>query len=169
MQKIQQRDMAPGRGRRDAFPSRHGLFIPQESEQVLNRGAEHEHRYFRCGRYFTVGHEWYATIREGRDIGPYTTREEAEMALACHVTACFVGASGHIGQLDAHGGRDATVLEVLVQELASCREQARLRSENCAYAWAQQRLDELAEHPDRYGYVDIRVRALRHFLSELDS
>lgn len=135
---------------------------------MLNRGLEQDHVYFRCGRYFTIGHEWYVTVREGHDIGPFASRNEAEMSLAGHVTACFV-ASGHIGQLDAHGGRDATVLEVLVQELASCREQARLRQENAAYVWAQQRLDEFNEHPKKYGYIDIRVRALRHFLSELDS
>jgi len=168
VKKIQQRNMASDRGSREAFPSRHGSFIPQESEQVLNRGAEHEHRYFRCGRYFTVGHEWYATIREGRDIGPYSTRDEAQMALARHVTDCFVDSAGHIGQLDAHGRRDATVLEVLVQELASCREQTRLRNENSAYVWVQQRLAEYEEHPDRHDCPGIRARALMYFLAEMD-
>ncbi len=136
---------------------------------MLNRGSEHERRYFRCDRYFTVGHEWYVTTREGRDIGPYITRAETQMALARHVTDCFVDRAGHIGQLDAHGRRNATVLEVLVQELASCREQARLRTENSAYIWAQQRLAEYEEHPDRHDHVGIRASALRYFLSELDA
>lgn len=167
--KIQQGATGPRRGIPDAFGSRHGgSHLPYESHPILNRGPEHDRVYFRCGRYFTVGHEWYVTLREEKDIGPYASRDEAELALACHVTACFL-AAGHIGQLDAHGGRDATVLEVLVQELASCQEQARLRNENSAYVWAQQRLDEFAEHPEKYGYVDTRVKALRHFLSELDS
>lgn len=168
MQKNQQRNTAPDRGGRNAFTGRQGPFIPHESARILNRGAEHERRYFRCGRYFTVGHEWYATIREGRDIGPYATRAEAEMALARHVTDCFVDRAGHIGQLDAHGRRDATVLEVLVQELASCREQARLRNENSAYIWAQQRLAAFEEHPARYDHARIRANALRYFLAELD-
>ena len=139
-----------------------------EAQRALNRGSEPKRVYFRCGRYFTVGHQWYATIREGHELGPFATQEEAEMALACHVTTCFVLSCGHIGQLDAHGERDATALEVLVQELASCREQARLRGENCAYIWAQQRLEAIDEHPEQFGNPDTREKALRHFLSELD-
>ena len=136
---------------------------------MLNRGSEPQRAYFRCGRYFTVGHEWYATVREGTEIGPFTTRNEAELALAGHVTACFVKSCGHIGQLDAHGVRDATTLEVLVQELASCREQARLRrSENSAYAWAKQRLEEIDKHSEKFDHADIRAKALKHFLAELD-
>jgi hypothetical protein len=169
VQKNQQRNTTPGPGGRNAFSSRHRSFVPHGPEQILNRGSEHERRYFRCGRYFSVGHEWYATIREGRDIGPYATRAEAEMALARHVTDCFVDRTGHIGQLDAHGRRDATELEVIVQELASCREQARLRNENSAYLWAQQRLAEYEGHPEEHDHAGIRASALRYFLSELDS
>jgi hypothetical protein len=138
------------------------------SHHILNRGSEPQRAYFRCGRYFTVGHEWYATVREGTEIGPFTTRNEAQMALANHVTACFIASCGHIGQIDAHGERDATMLEVLVQELASGREHARLRSENCAYIWAKQRLEEIDNHPEKFVHADVRVNALQYFLSELD-
>lgn len=168
MQKTQQRSSSPVRGGRETYLNRYGSALHKGHGRLLNRGTEHERRYFRCGRYFTVGHEWYATIREGRDIGPYTTREEAEMALARHVTDCFVDHAGHIGQLDAHGRREATVLEVLVQELASCREQARLRNENSAYVWAQRRLAEYQEHPARHDHAGVRANALRSFISELD-
>lgn len=133
----------------------------------LNRGLEPRRTFFRCGRYFTVGNDWYATARGGREIGPFATRDEAEIALARHVTACFIRSSGHIGQLDAHGRRDATVLEVLVQELASCWEQARMRSENSAYAWAKQRLEAIEAHPEDFTYPNVRPRALRQFLTDL--
>lgn len=139
-----------------------------ESRHMLNRGLEPQRAYFRCGRYFTVGHEWYATVREGKEIGPFSTRDEAEIALANHVTDCFVESRGHIGQLDAHCQRDATILEVLVQELASCREQVRLVSENCAYVWAKQRLEAIDEHPDIFSHATVRTLALKHFLTELD-
>lgn len=168
MQKTQQRRMSPGRGGPEIYLNRYGSEVPQGAGRMLNRGLERERRYFRCGRYFTVGHEWYATIREGRDIGPYKTREEAELALARHVTDCFLDRTGHIGQIDAHGRRDATVLEVLVQELASCREQARLRNENSAYVWAHRRLSEYEDHRSRHDHAAVRASALRYFISELD-
>lgn len=169
MQSSQQRVVRSHQGLADMLGSQHATSWQHEPSLRLNRGSERRHSYFRCGRFFTVGHEWYVSVREGRDLGPYTTRYEARMALACHVTTCFVGASGHIGQLDAHGERDATMLEVLVQELASCREQARLRNENSAYIWAQQRLEELDEHPEDHDHADVRASALRYFLFELDS
>lgn len=168
MHKTQQRRMSRDRDGREAYINQVGSNVPQDLGPMLNRGLEQERRYFRCGRYFTVGHEWYATIREGRDIGPYETREEAELALARHVTDCFVDRAGHIGQLDAHGRREATVLEVLVQELASCREQARLRNENSAYVWAYRRLSEYEDHPARHDHAAARASALRYFIAELD-
>jgi len=135
----------------------------------FNRGNEPQQAYFRCGRFFTVGHEWYATVREGRTLGPFVTKDQAQMNLACFVTDRFVGSNGHIGQLDAHGGREATTLEILVQELSSCREQARLRGENCAFIWAQQRLEDFEKDPGAVGDAEIRGAALRHFLFELDA
>ena len=168
MQNSQQGAARP-RGGSGALGAQRGSHLEYQPPRMLNRGLERRRAYFRCGRFFTVGHEWYVSVREGKDLGPYTSRHAAEMALACHVTNCFVSASGHIGQLDAHGGRDATMLEVLVQELASCREQARLRNENSAYIWAQRRLEEFDEHPQDHDHADVRASALRYFLFELDS
>ena len=168
MQRTQQRAIKQHRGYRKQSGLQHDSNRQAESRRMLNRGLEPQRAYFRCGRYFTVGHEWYATVREGKEIGPFTTRDEAEIALASHVTACFVESCGHIGQLDAHGERDATILEVLVQELASCREQVRLVSENCAYAWAKQRRQKIDEHPENFSHADVRTKALKYFLSELD-
>jgi hypothetical protein len=90
------------------------------------------------------------------------------MALANHVTSCFFASRGHIGQIDAHGGRDATMLEVLVQEMASGHEHARLRSENCAYIWAKQRLEEIDRHPEDFDHANARASALRYFMAQLD-
>jgi hypothetical protein len=90
------------------------------------------------------------------------------MALANHVTACFFASRGHIGQIDAHGERDATMLEVLVQEMASGREHARLRSENCAYIWAKQRLEEIDKHPEGFDHANARASALAYFMAQLD-
>lgn len=168
---LQRTQQTPKKQERDdrATPGlRHDFDRHVESHRMLNRGSETPRGYFRCGRYFAVGHEWYATVREGREIGPFTTRDEAEIALANHVTDCFVESRGHIGQLDAHCQRDATALEVMVQELASCREQTRIRSENCAYVWAKQRLQAMEEHPGLFSHVGRRTHALKHFLMQLD-
>jgi hypothetical protein len=139
------------------------------SDGRLNRGSEQEKTYFRCDRYFSVGHEWYAMTREGRDLGPYASREAAELGLARHVTDCFLTSSGYTRKLDVHGKREPTVLEVLVQELAGCWEQYRLRNENSAYVWAQQRLQALDKHPAVFDRAPVRARALEFFLSELDA
>ena len=168
MQRTQQRTPEPRHSNPGELGGQRHAHGQRESRHLLNRGSEPERAYFRCGRYFTVGHEWYATVREGTEIGPFTTRNEAQMALANHVTDCFIASRGHIGQIDAHGERDATMLEVLVQELASCHEHARLRSENCAYIWAKQRLEEIDGHPEKFVHADVRMNALRYFLSELD-
>jgi len=164
VQKIQRKNIDPGPHQGQHLSNRQ-----HEEHQVLNRESEPERVFFRCGRYFTVGHEWYATTREGRDIGPCATRHEAEMSLAFHLSDRAFGISGQLGQLVAHGERDATVLEVRVQELTSCLEQTRLRNENSAYVWAKQRLDKFEKHPTQHDHADIRANVLRHFLSELDS
>ena len=168
MQRTQQRTTEPLQINPGAIGGQYDSKQQRELYHMLNRGSEPQRAYFRCGRYFTVGHEWYATVREGTEIGPFSTRNEAQMALANHVTACFIASRGHIGQIDAHGERDATMLEVLVQELASGHEHARLRSENCAYIWAKQRLEEISKHPEDFSHADARANALMHFLSELD-
>jgi len=160
VQKTQQGSPGPGRPR-----GQHGSNPEHEQRRILNRGSEPERAYFRCGRYFTVGHEWYAMTREGESIGPCATRHLAEIALASHLTDRGFDIFGQIGQFE----RDPTVLEVLAQELAYCQQHSRLRTENSAYVWAQQRLAKFEKNPAEHDHADIRAGALRHFLSGLDS
>lgn len=164
MQKVQQRNIASGhyQGQR-AANQRDGR------RQILNRGSESERNYFRCGRYFAVGHEWYATTREGKDVGPCATRHHAEMTLARYLADRATKVPEQMAQIVVHGDRGATEFEVLVQELVNCRKHSLFRSENSAYVWAKQRLNSLEEHPAEYEHAEIRANALRHFLSELGS
>ncbi len=168
MQRTQQRGKRSGQIDGSVSASRRGIDV-QGAMATLNRGSESPRQFFRCGRYSTVGHEWYVSVREGCELGPYATRDEAELALANHVTSRFVDSHGYIGQIDAHARRDATVLEVLVQELATCREQIHIRGENAAFAWAKRRLDAMNEHPEKFNRVRARIHALMFFLRELDS
>lgn len=168
MQNAPPRNLIRYQDQPQTLASRVGADGQDEPRQNSNRIAKHRRAFFRSGRYFTVGHEWYASLRADKHLGPYVTREEAEMALASHLTACCLESFFSIRQMTSRDDRDPTVLELLVQELAACREHCRVRSENSAYAWAKQRLTEFDEHPDEHDHVKIRARALRHFLRELD-
>jgi len=40
---------------------------------------------FRSGRFFYIDSKWYFACREGREQGPYDSKEEAEIALLAYV------------------------------------------------------------------------------------
>jgi len=136
---------------------------------IRNRDTEQQHTYFRCERFFTVGHQWYATIREGRDIGPFGSRRQAELAVARYVASHLVDSPAGITELDRLGIGEYTHFVVLVQEIAACLEQRRLRSENSSYVWAKQRLDRPKRHPDEESHPQVRSRVLEYLLTEMDS
>lgn len=43
---------------------------------------------FRTGRFFVVDNNWYFASREGMDKGPYSSRNEAEIALKAFLAQC---------------------------------------------------------------------------------
>ncbi|MBC6904169.1 hypothetical protein DWB84_01615 [Saccharophagus sp. K07] len=49
------------------------------------RKGEKEKTWFRTDRFFTIGAEWYATTREGRNLGPFKTRYLAEQGLIQYI------------------------------------------------------------------------------------
>jgi hypothetical protein len=139
-----------------------------ESVTIHNRGSEPSRRYFRCERFFTVGHEWYFTTREGLDIGPYASRPQAEIALAKYVARRCATSPDGVAEMFHGKGRETTPLEAQVGEVLSCWQQRRLRSGNSAYVWARQRLQQLRQHPETFDHASIRSRVLEHLLRELD-
>ena len=162
MQKEQPRDTRSGRRREHLREHPRGL------DRILNRGTEPERSFFRCGRYFAVGHEWYATTREGHDVGPCGSRQQAELQLAHYLADQELEVPGNLDEIAAVTHRDPTELEVLVQELINCRHHSFFRSENSSYVWAKQRLAKFEENPAEHDHANIRASALRYFLSELD-
>jgi hypothetical protein len=40
---------------------------------------------FRSGRFFYINSKWYFACREGRERGPYDSKEKAEMALLAYI------------------------------------------------------------------------------------
>lgn len=47
--------------------------------------GENGKTWFRSDRFFTIGAEWYATTREGSNLGPYKTRSSAEQGLVRYI------------------------------------------------------------------------------------
>ena len=135
---------------------------------IHNRGSEPACRYFRCERFFTVGHEWYFATREGLDIGPYATRPQAEIALAKYVARRCMTSSEGVAEMFHGKGRETTPLEAQVGEVLSCWQQRRLRSGNGAHLWARKRLLQLRQNPEAFDHASIRSRLLAHLLRELD-
>jgi hypothetical protein len=135
---------------------------------VRNRRSDHGYTCFRGDRYFTVGHEWYVTLREGKDLGPYLNRDDAELALAMHVAKCCLAAPGGIAEMFAGAEDDTGEFEILVSEMVDGLEQRQLRGENCAYVWIKQRLDAIYMKPAQETYPLVRLRALNFLFGELD-
>lgn len=134
---------------------------------IVNRGGEGKKTFFRSDRYFAVGHQWYAAMREGLDLGPFADRDQAEIAVASHVAAGYQDAVAILRRSIRSTDREPTVLEILMQELARCRVEQHARSDNRLYVWAQRRLEAIKKDPGEFSYAPVRVRALRHFLDEL--
>ena len=88
-----------------------------DSGVLLYRRSDGYAPFFRSDRYFTVGHEWYVTKREGGHLGPYLSQEEAQRALAKHV-AVVLDLSGEAGRLlDPQQGGPATAFEGMVRSV----------------------------------------------------
>jgi hypothetical protein len=48
---------------------------------MRNRRLENERSHFHRDRYFAVGQEQYAVTREGHDVGPCFSHDQAEQAM----------------------------------------------------------------------------------------
>jgi len=153
---------------RDELPPAINLQPRQPEKFVLNgflnRRSEGERTYFRSGRYFTIGHEWYVTVREGIDLGPFLYRAEAEIELVKHVADCQIAVAGGIADIFARSESDATDFEVLVRDVIECWEQRHLRSDNSAYVWIMQRLEAINGKQD---HSEIESRVLERLLAEM--
>jgi len=134
----------------------------------LKRRNEQQRNHFRCGRFFNVGHEWYVANREGRDLGPFAERDDAELALARHVAEICFASHQDLGAMNADLDRRATDFEVLVNEILNCWEHKHLRSENSAYVWLRQRLGSLKRHSTLQHRPYMQSKILRSLLEELD-
>lgn len=133
----------------------------------LQRRCEPVRTYFRCDRFFTVGREWFVMLRGGREIGPFASHDQAELALARFVARFSMGSPDRVALLTQHDERAPTSLEVLVGEFIGFWQQQGERTANSLFVWTQQRLDHVLQSDD-VG-APARARALEYLLGQLDA
>lgn len=138
------------------------------ANHVLRRRSDEGGPLFRGSRYFAVGHEWYAMTRESKEIGPFSSRHEAELRLAWHL-ALQVAEEADRGNLRETGSQATmTPLEVQRDELVVCRREATARGIAAACIMAQQRLDAIEGISEPGTRLGLRADAIRYFLNEAD-
>lgn len=52
-----------------------------ETQDDSRRRGEHGRAPFRSGRFFSASGKWFFSTREGRDHGPYESKQQAEEEL----------------------------------------------------------------------------------------
>ncbi|MDX1285643.1 MAG: DUF6316 family protein [Draconibacterium sp.] len=50
-----------------------------------NRKGEQATPHFRSGRFYSIANEWYFSVREQQDQGPFPTKESAEENLKIYL------------------------------------------------------------------------------------
>lgn len=56
--------------------------------KIAKRVGESHESQFRSGRFYTVANEWYYSVREKEDQGPFPTKTVAEDNLKSYLTDC---------------------------------------------------------------------------------
>lgn len=69
------------------------------------RKGEEERTWFRSDRCFAVGGEWYLSTREGHNVGPFKSREEARASIGRYLAGINVrkDAGGFAGLIATQG------------------------------------------------------------------
>lgn len=72
---------------------------------MVIRKGESERVWFRANRCFSVGPEWYFATREGKDIGPFKSRQDAVASIPRYLKGISVrkDAAGFAGQMATQG------------------------------------------------------------------
>lgn len=50
------------------------------------RSGENQASVYRSGRFYTVSNEWYFSVREAEDQGPYSSKSDAEKQLKIYIS-----------------------------------------------------------------------------------
>jgi hypothetical protein len=106
--------------------------------------------------------------RESKEIGPFSSRSEADLRLAWHLALQVENQVEEMNPLDAGTNEALTPLEVQRDELVVCRRDATARGIAAACIMAQQRLDAIEGISEPGTRSALRAEAIRYFLDEAD-
>ncbi len=136
---------------------------------TTNRHGEKGAVPFRSGRVFRVDNDWYFATREVAQLGPYPSKNDAEVAMAAfvgfrihqnraftHPVLWAVGTHATAGQSDPF----RAMLSEAVQFYAARAEGQR----NAALVWAVDRLRALRTEGERDATAGCRMAVLEHIL-----
>jgi hypothetical protein len=132
----------------------------------VNRFGEPETHHFRSGRFVSVGHECFVTLRDDEEIGPFLERWDAEAELVYRIARHLEENPEERSALYQRRPGGLNDFEQVVLEVLEFKEALRLRSANAAYAWVIQHLDS----EDETGTADhLRTLVFTRLKDELDN
>jgi hypothetical protein len=130
---------------------------------IARRQGEKGHVPFRSGRYYSVGVDWYAATREGRDLGPFTSQDEAKQAVSDYLSGLISGERGAPGQDDT---REDSRGEVRVEELRQFMQRREAQGLAAARLWAKDRIRQVESRPMPFEERQERLAVLRYLLNQ---
>lgn len=127
----------------------------------VKRHGEEGNFPFRSGRFYSVGSDWFAMTREGYELGPFRSREEAKMAVAAYVAE---HSKAEAQSTASELSQESDSIEARVQEL---REFMRVREEQgvaAALQWAKDRVIRFQVEPLPPSEREDRLAALNYLI-----
>lgn len=118
---------------------------------------------FRTGRIYSVGVEWYAAIRGGRDLGPFSSQQEAKLAIEAYIANVLLEDSATAESTPAERANRA---EVRLQEIREFMQRRESYGPASARLWAQERIKQLETDPEAETDQHERVIALKYLLQD---
>ncbi len=136
---------------------------------ATNRRGEKGAVPFRSGRVFRVDNDWYFATREVAQLGPYPSKDDAEVAMAA-----FVGFRIHQSRAFTHpvlwaSGMHASVgqpdaFRAMLSEAVKFYAARAKGPRNAALVWAVDRLRILRTEGARDAIAECRMAVLEHIL-----
>ncbi len=138
---------------------------------TVNRRGEKGAVPFRSGRLFRIDDQWYFATREVAHVGPYGSRDEAEVAMAAfvgsriHHSVAFTYRARRASAASSPPGQSET-FAAMVNEAAQFFAERSRDHRNAALVWAVERLQSLRAENGAIGAAGQRAAVLEHILEE---
>jgi hypothetical protein len=127
-----------------------------------NRRGESGPVPFRRGRFYSIDHQWYATTREGDELGPYASDEDAQMGVAAYLVDYL--SDEEVESLAVISTNDP--VDLSISEIRRFKEKLAEAGVKAAIAWARSRVDRLMGEDLPVRQRQTRVHALQFMLEQ---